>query len=132
MAVGVCTISFAGAPGGIDLSGSEIRLDGCLVVLAGKSREVTLDTGLPPPCDFVSDSDGSLRFFEDGNRKILLVYSARKEADGTCDTRLRAVVVNGGTLSMSERTMEISSCSVTDMDEKMYRVLAHRTLPAQR
>jgi|GEM_PF-5298928 len=124
-------MAFAGAPVGIDLSGSEIRLDGCVVVLTGETDEVALDTGLPATCDFVFNSDESLRLFEDGNRKILLVYSTRKEADERCDTRLRAVVVDEGTLSMSERIMAISSCSVTDMDEKMYRVLAHRTLPAK-
>ncbi|EAV40937.1 hypothetical protein SIAM614_08589 [Stappia aggregata IAM 12614] len=132
LAVGLGTTSFAGAPGAIDLSGSEIWLDGCSVMLAGETDKVSLDTGLPAPCDFVFNSDESLRLFEDGGKKILLVYSSREEGAGHCDTRLRAVLVQNGTLSMSERTMEISSCNVTDMDEKTYRILAHRALPARK
>ncbi len=89
-----------------------------------------MQTELPGHCELVLNGNGSLRVVEDGNKKVFLVFSSReKNQVGLCDTRLRAIVVEGERVSLSERTMEISACRVTDMDEKMYLVLGYNTLP---
>lgn len=129
-AAGKCVTAFAGEPGSMDLSGREVWLDGCAVVLAGATQEIALQTELPGHCELVLNGNGSLRVVEDGNKKVFLVFSSReKNQVGLCDTRLRAIVVEGERVSLSERTMEISACRVTDMDEKMYLVLGYNTLP---
>ena len=110
------------SPEGIRVSGADLGLlndgGGCALV----TKAGTEALGIPWPCNFHRQEDGTIRSVSSDGSSIVLVESSRPDPDysGDCITRIRAVRIENGAVEISTGTSSVATCPPFDWEQKMF------------
>lgn len=106
-----------------------LQLTGSELTYQSSKKSGRFDFGFSSQCQFSRDQKGQIRIVQTGKTKTVLVESSIKAASGESGTRLRAIVISTRDIRLSQSTQTVAQSLPAVWDEKMYHVLAAKTVP---
>lgn len=107
-----------------EIAGAQIFVedaDGCTVMALTDADLMPMPSTLPWPCNIYSDTNGIPVLLETPKGKVALIESSRP-VTGTkdCDTRIAAIRVQNGRVTLSDFTDRVAACPPFRWDDKLY------------
>jgi hypothetical protein len=111
-----------------------LRLAGCELTATTPSAQKRVSFDFPDACKFSKDRSGKVHVATARTGRVVLVEASKPlpsayPGSKDCDTRVRAVVVSGNEVALSEKTSKVASCGPGAWDDLMFQSLADRTVP---
>ena len=90
-----------------------------------KNKTQAYDLGIPWPCDFHRNMEGSVRIIQGQGYSYLLVESSKHQPDAPrdCETHLRAIRATNSKLEVSQHKDVVTSCPPFQWDTIMFTEL---------
>lgn len=109
------------------VDGASVRLEDCNLRFLNPQGP-TLRLALPPGCRFHRLQTGEVRVERTTRGAVAMVESSRKIPDTRdCETSLQAIVVQNGSVRLSEQVKKVAMCPPFQWDPMMFEVMSART-----